>query len=385
MHRDILPHVIYSPGHLALDLSNGLTEEGIETILYTPGPVDTTASNINADLSLFELELSRRGESGDTYIDLLRKHPFTFVTLARQVQSEIIARAYNDANSGTIDIVHIYSNEEELAMPFSALCNRPVIFSHHDPFNFLVKYKSIMPKYKYLNWVSISYAQRKGMPLDTNWVGNIYHGLSTAAYTPASKPDSDYFAYLGRIIEPKGVHLAINAVNQYNSGSSDPIGLKIAGKHYSDHGKDTYWKKHILPMIDDKISFVGHISESSEKQNFLANAKALLVPSIFEEPFGMVAIEALACGTPVIALNSGALPEIINRKDVGIIAAKEFDNNGSIDEVLTTGNIVDAMKQVDSIDRQLCRSYFEQRFSLETMVNAYHALYERVLKKSQKN
>ncbi|NCU41029.1 hypothetical protein EOL73_04740, partial [Candidatus Saccharibacteria bacterium] len=106
MHRDILPSVIFSPGHLSLALASGLQASGVDVTLFTPGPVDTDVPNITADLSLFDQELAGRGEEGDTYMDLLRKHPFTFVTLARQVQSELIAKVYAEANHNQYDIVH---------------------------------------------------------------------------------------------------------------------------------------------------------------------------------------------------------------------------------------------------------------------------------------
>ncbi|PID30537.1 hypothetical protein CR973_01855, partial [Candidatus Saccharibacteria bacterium] len=134
------------------------------------------------------------------------------MTLARQVQSELIADVFKRANDDEFDLVHIYTNEEEIALPFAALCRKPVVFTHHDPFNFLVKYKNNFPKYKGLRWLSLSHAQRHGMPKDTNWIGNIYHGLDAAGLAPVDAPTNDYIAYMGRIIEPKGVHLAIAAV-----------------------------------------------------------------------------------------------------------------------------------------------------------------------------
>src|SRR5690242_19821988 len=95
MHRDILPHVIFSPAGLALQLADGLVGTGQKVTLFSPGPVDTKAHNITADLRYFQRELSLRG---DSYIDLLKKHPLTFITLARQVQAELIALAYAMAN-----------------------------------------------------------------------------------------------------------------------------------------------------------------------------------------------------------------------------------------------------------------------------------------------
>jgi glycosyltransferase involved in cell wall biosynthesis len=369
-HRDILPNVIFSPGTLAIDLAEGLISCNIDVTLFTPGPIDTNVPNVNADMSYFESELAGRG---DTYVDLLRKHPFVFVTLARQVQSELIAKAYMAANNGEYDLVHIYTNEEDIALPFAGLCDKPVVFTHHDPFNFLVKYKNNFPKYSHLNWVSISTAQRKGMPDNTNWVANIYHGLNEKAFQPAKNPSNDYIAFFGRIIQPKGVDLAIKAVRKYNETAKIPLKLKIAGKHYSDGAKDEYWQTHISPELDDTIEYVGFIKDTADKNGFLGNAKALIVPSRFEEPFGMVLIEALASGTPVIGLDSGAIPEIINDKN-GILVEK--DNS----ELVTIERLADAIGQIAKINRQTCRQDFEARFTSNHMCQNYANTYVNLLK-----
>lgn len=369
MHREILPQVIFSPGHLALALTNGLVKEGVDVTLFTPGPVETKAHNVTADLSLFERELAGRG---DTYMDLLKKHPFTFITLARQVQSELVAKAYAQANEGLFDVVHIYTNEEEIALPFASLCTKPVVFTHHDPFNFLVKYKNNFPKYKVLNWLSMSYAQRTGMPEDTNWVGNIYHGLDEPALQPLTKPTRDYVAFLGRIIEPKGVHLAIEAVQLYNKLYNKHLTLKIAGKHYSEESKDTYWREAIEPELGKNIEHVGFIDTPEAKREFLGNAKALLVPSLFDEPFGMVTLEAFACGTPVIALNSGALPEVIEDGKTGFIVDKSDDETGIVN------GLTKALNDIETIDPHACRSAYETRFTLDTMVNEHIKVYSRL-------
>lgn len=369
MHRDILPQVIFSPGHLALSLADGLVKEGVDVTLFTPGPVTTKAINATADLSLFERELEGRG---DSYMDLLRKHPFTFITLARQVQSELVATAYARANDGDFDVVHIYTNEEEIAMPFAALCTKPVVFTHHDPFNFLVKYKNNFPKYKHLNWLSMSYAQRNGMPDDTNWVGNIYHGLDEPALVPVNNPSRDYVSFLGRIIQPKGVHLAIDAINSYNKTAKKPLKLKIAGKHYAEESKDTYWREEVEPRLGKNIEYVGFIDTPEAKREFLGNARALLVPSLFNEPFGMVTLEAFACGTPVIALDSGALPEVIDDGVTGYLVEKSDNDKQMVDA------LVKAIDNSGSIKPHACRSSYETNFTLETMVNEHIKVYARL-------
>ena len=376
MHRDILPHVIFSPAKLALELAEGLKASGAQVTLFTPGPISTTAKNITADLSYFEQELKGRD---DSYTDLLKKHPFTFITLARQVQSELIAKAYAMANNDQLDLVHIYTNEEDIALPFAMLCQKPVVFTHHDPFNFMVKYKNVFPKYKRLNWISMSYAQRKGMPGDTNWVGNIYHGLNEYDLTPIKHPTNDYIAYLGRIIQPKGLHLALLAVKQYNQTASSPLKLKIAGKHYAGHKKDTYWQEIVEPLLDDpNVEYVGFVGPE-ERQTFLSNAKALIVPSLFEEPFGLVSIEALACGTPVIGLNSGAIPEVINQDIFGIVVDKQTHADGTLDDQSTIEALARALPKIEKIDRQVCRRAFEARFTAERMCQEHLAVYKRLI------
>lgn len=373
MHRDILPQVIFSPAALATQLADGLQALGAEVTLFTPGPVDTRARNVTTDLSYFEQELAGRN---DTYTELLRKHPFTFITLARQVQAELIAKAYAMANAGELDIVHVYTNEEELALPFAKLCRKPVAFTHHDPFNFLVKYKNNFPKYADLPWISLSYAQRKGMPDNTNWVANIYHGLPEDELQPVETPRNDYVAYLGRIIEPKGVHLAIAAVEAHNQAHPESLlTLKIAGKHYAGNGKDTYWQERIRPHFGKYIQDAGFVA-AQQRREFLGNAHALLVPSLFEEPFGMVIIEALACGTPVVGLGSGAIPELITDRATGLVVQKQLASDGKVDETATADLFADALTKLGTFDRAACRRMFEARFTAERMCRDYLAAYE---------
>ena len=372
MHRDILPHVIFSPGVLARELAEGLSEYDIDVTFCTPGVPDVATKSLSADMSYFERELAGRD---DTYVDLLKKHPFTFVSLARQVQSELIADVFSRANNDEFDVVHIYTNEEDVALPFAKLCTKPVVFTHHDPFNFMVKYKSVFPKYPDLNWLSISMSQRSGMPPHTNWVANIYHGIDCSKYKAYGRNEKEpYVAYLGRIIEPKGVHLAIEAVETYNKSADTPIILKIAGKHYSDSEKDTYWREQIEPRLSGSVQYVGFIKDAATKNEFLGRAKALLIPSTFDEPFGMVMIEALASGTPIIGLDSGAIPEIVTDYNGSII-------HKSADEHTTVARLSNALNTIDTIDPNECRKDCESRFSIERMCQEHASVYRQLATK----
>lgn len=362
MNRQILPEVIFSPAHLALDLAEGLRKLNHEVTLFTPGTVDTKVKNITADLTLFEEELKLRG---DSYTQLLKKHPLIFITLSRQVQAELVAKAYTMASENLYDIVHIYTNEEELALEFSNLCTKPVCFTHHEPYNFMVKYRSLMPKHKEKNWISISKSQQKTMEPGANFVGNIYHGLPKSKFAPNLNPSGNYFAYFGRIIQPKGVHLAIQAAKK--SG----VELRIAGKHYAGYSKDKYWNEVIEPEIDNKqIKYIGFLKTDKQKQDFLGNATALIVPSVWDEPFGMVMIEALACATPIIGIKSGAIPEVVDDLKTGILV----ENNASV-----VKNLSKAINTISTVERKACRTSFEKRFLVERMCKEHEKVYKQLV------
>jgi glycosyltransferase involved in cell wall biosynthesis len=202
-------------------------------------------------------------------------------------------------------------------------------------------------------------------------------------FRPNYAPKDNYVAYLGRIIEPKGVHLAIQAVKAYNKNrpNGQKIKLKIAGKHYSGHRKDTYWQERIEPVIDNKeVKYVGFIDNTAAKQQFLSNAKALLVPSIFDEPFGMVMIEALACGTPIIALDSGAISEVVQHEKTGFIIKKTQDAEQSLNESAIADAFADAISKVLTLDRHACRQEFETRFTSSRMCKEHLAVYMRLIR-----
>jgi glycosyltransferase involved in cell wall biosynthesis len=389
MDDNYLKKVIFSPGTIAIELAEGLSDLGHEVTLFSPGKVQNPKfKNINADTSLVDEELKTKGYG---LMALMSKNPLTYVTLSRQLQMQLVSNAYQMANNDEFDIVHVWITEEDIAMEFAGLCKKPVVFTHHEPFNFLTKYRTSFERYKDLNWISISHAQRatvgnanwRSLPGSMNWVGNIYHGLSDPFKKYKIKKSDDhkkYFAYLGRIIEPKGVHLAIEAVLRLNEALREPQGdrmknvgdshgnpelipLKVAGKHYSDSGKDSYWKTKIEPLVDGEIiQYVGFIDDPEEKFNFLYNAKALIVPSTWEEPFGMISIEANSVGTQIIASKNGALDEVIEE---GVNGYKYKE----------TSELVNLLNR-KAIPESKVKEHFVKNFSIEKMVKKYQQIYE---------
>ena len=203
--------------------------------------------------------------------------------------------------------------------------------------------------------VSISNDQRRPLP-HANWQATVYHGLPQDLYR--FYPNSgQYLAFMGRVSPEKRLDRAIEIALR-----SD-LELWIAAK--VDKVDQDYFEEHIKPLLNHpKVRFIGEINEG-EKNAFLGNACALLFPIDWPEPFGMVMIEALACGTPVIAFARGSVPEVL-RPGTGFM-------------VETVEAAVAAVEQVDQLSRVHCRWIFERHFSAERMANDYLALYRQVL------
>jgi len=251
------------------------------------------------------------------------------------------------------DVLHFHI--EMLHFPcFKQLASRTVTTLHgrqdlpdHGPF-----YRAF-PQFPL---VSISHAQRRPMP-PVNWLATIPHGLLPGLLRFNAEPD-DYFAFLGRISPEKGPERAIRIACETG------VKLKIAAK--VDKADRDYFEAAIKPLLNNPlIEFIGEIGEQ-QKSEFLGNARALLFPIDWPEPFGLVMIEAMACGTPVIAFERGSVPEILEDGLTGYVVS-------SVEEA------VDAASQVWKLDRRRVRSRFEERFTAARMAQDYLCAFERLL------
>jgi glycosyltransferase involved in cell wall biosynthesis len=204
--------------------------------------------------------------------------------------------------------------------------------------------------------VSISNVQRQPLP-PVNWVGTIYHGLphDLLPYNPG--PREGYLAFLGRISPEKRPDRAIEIAAKAG------MKLKIAAK--IDRADQAYWDEKIEPMVraHSNVEFIGEITER-EKADFLGGAHALVFPIDWDEPFGLVMIESMACGTPVIAYGRGSVPEVIDHGVSGFIV-------GNVAEAVA------AVAAIDTLDRDLVRETFERRFTVERMTRDYVELYRK--------
>jgi glycosyltransferase involved in cell wall biosynthesis len=206
--------------------------------------------------------------------------------------------------------------------------------------------------------VSISNAQRAPLP-SGNFIGTVYHGLPLALHKPALDCKGSYLAFLGRISPEKRPDRAIEIALRAG------FPLKIAAK--VDKVDEIYFRDVIEPMIDGKqIEYIGEIGESA-KSEFLGQAAALVFPIDWPEPFGLVMVEALACGTPVLAFRCGSVPEIIEDGLTGYT-------------VPSVENAVAALPAVLALDRAIIRRRFEERFSSAQMASQYLKLYQKLLR-----
>ena len=313
-------------------LTEELVRQGHDVTLFASGDSITSARLVAC---------SERSLRLDKHVmDPLAHH---FVLL-----EEVFARA-ND-----FDILHFHI--DYLHYPIS---KRQKTLRHVTTLHGLLDMPDLKPLYKAFSTVpliSISNAQRRPLP-SANWQGTVYHGLPSELYDPSDNA-GDYLVFLGRVAVEKRLDRAIEIAKR--TGRT----LKVAAK--IDKKDRRYFEKHIKPLLDDPlVEWVGEVSEDG-KQGLLANAYALVFPIDWPEPFGLVLIEALACGTPAVAYRCGSVPELVEEGVTGFI----------VDDLNAA---VEAVANVRNLDRRLCRQRFEERFSARRMAHDYLEVYERIL------
>jgi glycosyltransferase involved in cell wall biosynthesis len=253
------------------------------------------------------------------------------------------------------DVFHFHI--DYLHFLLSRLAELPQLTTLHGRLD-LPELQHVYRTFSDLRVVSISDAQRAPLPV-ANWFATVLHGLprDELGFTPTP---SDYFAFIGRISPEKRVDRAIQIASELG------VPLKIAAK--VDRADKEYHEREIVPLLDNPlVEFIGEIGQH-EKAEFLGKARALLFPIDWPEPFGLVMIEAMACGTPVIAFRHGSVPEIIEHGVSGFI-------------VEDMEQAVAAASRVDELSRAHVREAFERRFTARRMAENYVELYRRIAKR----
>jgi glycosyltransferase involved in cell wall biosynthesis len=259
----------------------------------------------------------------------------------------MLERVYRRA--GDFDFLHCHLDY----YPFSLLSRQPTPFvtTLHGRLD-LPEHQPVFDTFSAVPVVSISNAQRRPLPR-ANWVRTVHHGLPLNLLTP--KPVTPgYFGFLGRIAPEKGIDRAIRIAEHCG------VPLKVAAK--VDRTDQDYYDEQIAPMMrSGNVEYIGEINDG-EKSEFLSGAIALLVPIDWPEPFGLVMIEAMACGTPVIAFNRGSVPEIVEDGLTGFIVEDQTGAIGAVDRLTL-------------LSREKIRRRFEERFTARRMAQEYLAAY----------
>jgi glycosyltransferase involved in cell wall biosynthesis len=264
------------------------------------------------------------------------------------VMLEKIAR-----RAGEFDIIHLHV--DYLGYPLARRLGVPFVTTLHGRLDLPVL-QHVYEVFRDVPVVSISDSQRDPLP-HANYVATIQHGLPERLLQPGFGAGG-YLAFLGRISPEKAPDAAIRIASQAG------IPIKLAAK--VDKVDQQYFEDKIKPMLDAPgVDFIGEISDA-EKSEFLGNAAALLFPIAWREPFGLAMIEAMACGTPVIAFRRGSVPEVVDDGVTGFIVDSEDEAAG-------------AARRLDALPRARVRRVFEQRFSARRMAEDYLAVYRRLI------
>ena len=340
--------MIYAPIDLAVGIAEGLAQKGHQIDYY--GPTGTQLAHANVvtrnlrplatDAAEFQALLTK-GEQLNHYVPTLWDN-----YLAEEM--------FERAKLGEYDILHFH--HPEVALPTAQrYSDVPVVYTLHDPV--FPWYKEIFELYQSPNqhYVSISDNQRRDAP-DLNYAATIYNGVDTDEFTFSGNHE-EYLLYLGRIVPEKGVKEAIQVAEATNHR------LLIIGPTYP--ASQGYFDQYVKPYLSDKVLYLGYI-ERDKLQPYYQKAKALLAPIQWEEPFGLTAIEAMACGTPVVAIARGSMPEIIKDGKTGYL-------------VQSVGEMIEAIGKVNKLDRRACREHVKTNFGLRRMVDSYESAYQQIV------
>ncbi|MGQ9476017.1 MAG: glycosyltransferase family 4 protein [Actinomycetota bacterium] len=312
-------------------LVDELVKRGEEVTLFAAGPCRTLARQV---ISLEEAPTSHLGE---TLFDAYH-----------------VGQAYKAIASGPYELAHDHSGF--LGPAFAGLIPQPVVHTLHGPFTDDTRlfYRAFRDDCHY---VAISWRQRDGCP-ELNYIGVVPNAVDVEEHRPSPEKE-DYLVCVSRICEAKGTEHAVRLARQAGRR------ILLAGK--IDPGRDReYFERRVRPLLDvENAVYLGEVSQE-EKVRLISRAAAFLFPIQWEEPFGLVMAESLACGTPVLATRWGAAPEVVDHGVTGFLAD-------------TPDGLLPYLDRIHEIDPRTCRRVAEERFSPRAMADAYMEIYSKAL------
>ncbi len=326
------PHSYGGTERIISSLTEKLVSQGHEVTLFATGDSRTSARLVSCAPQGFGFE--HLFESGAAHVGML-------------------AQVYRRA--AEFDVIH--SHLDYHALPFAIHSKTPTIITVHGALD-IAGFPEALSAFPTVRYVSISDSQRAPLP-QLNWAATIYHGIDVQSH-PFSDQPGKYLLFVGRISPEKGPERAIAIARKCG------LPLKIAAK--VDPKDRKFFEQAVKPLLDDpQVEFLGPVNER-RKRYLMKNALALLLPIRWPEPFGLVFIEALACGTPVLTCPMGAAPEILAEGETGFM--RESDDE-----------LAEAALRVGEVSRAGCRAWAARRFDTSEMTRNYLAVYQAALSK----
>ncbi len=381
--KSLFPNRIFAPGLLARDMINSLVGKGHQVTVFASPDFVTKGQLVAGDIKAYQNKLNYHklyrisAEEAKIRNDEVWKRSF---------EISVSVQAYRYAREHKLDIVHSYHDFLFTPHYLADLTQIPTVYTIHDPLppGGSFEYHEF-EKFAHHNYVSISNSQRQST-LKLNFIDTVYHGIDIDSLSFNNK-DGGYLLFMGRLTREKGLHNAIQVAIKTNHK------LEI-GTNFPDFFQgDKYFETEIKPFLDNPLIHEPGMAKGEYKTKLYRNARALLFPIEWEEPFGMVMIEAMACGTPVIAYNRGSVPEVVRDGVTGFIVD---DDNTSANFPTPNSHVrgtwvikkkgieglIEAVNRIGEIDRAACRKHVEENFTLEKMVEGYERVYKKLVFRS---
>jgi glycosyltransferase involved in cell wall biosynthesis len=331
LYESVPPKLYGGTERVVHNLTEELIARGHEVTLFASGDSSTSATLVPACKNALRLDAD--------CIDPIIHH----FTLMEMVEKQ----------SDKFDIIH--SHIDYLYFPIMRRSSNTYLTTLHGRLD-IPELQPLFNEFREIPLVSISDSQRKPVRF-SNWKGTVYHGLPLDMYH-FNKKGGDYLVFVGRVSPEKRVDRAIEIAKQAG------VQIRIAAK--VDKADKDYFDSKISKLLDHPlVDFIGEVGEK-EKEDLLGNAMGLLYPIDWPEPFGLAMIEAMACGTPVIAYSCGSVPEVVDEGSTGFV----------VDSIRGAIEAVDKLK---TLDRKNCRDVFEKRFSVQRMTDDYLMIYESMI------
>jgi len=331
LYESVPPKMYGGTERVVYGLTEELVRRGHEVVLFASGDSQTSATLVPCADRGLRLDGTVRDY-----------HAYTMIQLGM---------VYERAEA--FDLIH--NHVDYFAFPFTRLTRVPTVTTLHGRLD-LPEVERVHAHFADLPMVSISYAQRRHLP-QARWVANVYNGITPEHFTLRREPGT-YLAFLGRVSLEKRLDRAIEIARAVD------MPLKVAAK--IDPADREYYEYAIKPLLRHPlVEFIGEIDEV-QKDDFLGNAYAYLFPIDWPEPFGITMIEAMATGTPVIAMACGSVPEVVAHGVTGFVCR-------SIDEMVA------AVRRVPELSREACRRHVEEHFTVRHMADGYEAVYRALV------